>query len=77
MPHREGAPAPAARSPGRVSLNRSTSRFSNANPVTGVHLYVHHSSPDTREEATMNDDAGTTETDEQHDEETHIVRGLD
>ncbi|OLM21234.1 MULTISPECIES: hypothetical protein [unclassified Pseudonocardia] len=53
------------------------SRFSNVTPVTDVHLYAHHSSPDTREEATMNEDGTTTETDEQHDDETHIVRGLD
>ncbi|OLL74769.1 hypothetical protein Ae168Ps1_3166c [Pseudonocardia sp. Ae168_Ps1] len=58
-------------------LDRSMSRFSNVTPVTDVHLYAHHSSPDTREEATMNEDGTTTETDEQHDDETHIVRGLD
>lgn len=48
-------------------------------PVTGVHLWVHHSSS-AREEATVNQtdiQAEAVDTTYDGDDETHIVRGLD
>ncbi|BBG05229.1 hypothetical protein C8E95_3585 [Pseudonocardia autotrophica] len=55
------------------------SRYSNQNPVTCVHPCVHHSSSDTHEEAMMNTAESTaTRADvEEHEDEAHIVRGLD
>ncbi|MFP5071833.1 hypothetical protein ACLFMI_19495 [Pseudonocardia nantongensis] len=61
-------------------LDRFTNRNSNRRPVTGVHLYVHHSSSARERRPTVNQTdtpAETVDTTYDGDDETHIVRGLD